>query len=260
MIFSNRVVYALLLLTLLFSSRVLSGVEQFSISSGATYLVGDYGLSDDTSVLYFPLTGKYRKENWTFKLTVPYLVKKGPRNVLVGIGSAGTQSTVLKTTTESGLGDIVTSIRYNLFYHQTWNTLIDLEGKVKFGTASGSKALGTGETDYALNVGIYKVFDKITPYTRAGYQFYGDSPRSRLNDGIFGSAGISYKLTPTTTGGLDFSLREKAFSSGTTRRQLVGYVSHKLDKHWTLGGHIIKGFGRSSLDWGGGMSIEYFFE
>lgn len=235
-------------------------MQRFSISSGATYLAGDYGLDDDTSVLYLPLTGKYRTDDWTFKLTVPYLVKRGPRNVLVGIGSVEGQRSVLKTTTESGLGDIVASMRFNAFYHRASHTLIDFKGKVKFGTADGTKALGTGETDYSLSAGIYKVFDQITPYIRAGYQFFGSSSRSQLNDGFFGSAGLSYKMTPTMTGGLDFSLREKAFASGTTRRQLIGYVSYKLDNNWKLGAHLIKGFGRSSLNWGGGISLDYTFD
>ncbi|MCK5665950.1 MAG: hypothetical protein KAI17_20820 [Thiotrichaceae bacterium] len=53
---------------------------------------------------------------------------------------------------------------------------------------------------------------------------------------------------------------EKVTDSGVERHRLTGFSSQKLTKNWSLQEHIIKGFGRSSADWGGGISISYGFD
>ena len=101
------------------------------------------------------------------------------------------------------------------------------------------------------------MFDKLTPYTRFGFKVYG-SPR--LNDVFFVSSGLSYKFNTTISAGFDFAWREKLSTTGDEKRQLTGFSSQKLTKNWGLQEYIIKGFGRSSADWGGGISISYAFD
>ena len=230
--------------------------DKFSFSTGATYITGNYGGSDSTDIYYVPFTFKYEYEKFRFKLTIPYLEKTGPRNVIVGIGQVGQQASTIQTT-ETGLGDITAALRYNIYYNQEFKLLLDAEGKVNIGTADENKGLGTGKTDYSFRLGLYKVIDKLTPYVKGGYKVYG---RSKLNDVFFASTGLSYELNSTVSAGFDYAWMEKVTDSGVERHRLTGFSSQKLTKNWSLQEHIIKGFGRSSAAWGGGISISYGFD
>lgn len=249
-----RAVLLMIISQLLFSNAMAS--SKFSFSTGATYITGNYGGSDSTDVYYVPFTFKYKYEKLRFKLTIPYLEKTGPRNVIVGIGQVGQQVSTIQTT-ETGLGDISAAVRFNFYYNQAFKILLDAEGKVNIGTADVDKGLGTGKTDYSFRLGLYKVFDKLTPYVKGGYKVYG---RSKLNDVFFVSTGLSYKLNPTISAGLDYAWREKVSDSGAERNRITAFSRQKLTKNWGLQEYIIKGFGRSTADWGGGISISYGFD
>ena len=229
--------------------------ENFSFSTGATYITGNYGNAEETEIYFVPFTFKYKYEKFKFKLTIPYLKKIGPKNVIVDIGQVD-QRVISTKTTESGLGDITAAIRYNLYYNQQYKFLIDTEGKVNIGTANEKKGLGTGKTDFSFRLGLYKVIDKLTPYTRVGYKVYGSS---KLNDVFFVSTGLSYKISPIISTGVNFTWREKVSDIGEEKRQIIGFSNQKLTNNWQLQEYIIKGFGRSTADWGGGISIGYIF-
>jgi len=248
-----KIALVIIMSTLFFPNAMAIG--KFKFSSGATYITGDYGNSDKTEIYYVPFTFKYKYEKFNFKLTIPYLEKTGPKNVIVGIGQVGQRVTTTQTT-ESGLGDITAAVRYNFYYNQEYKFLMDLEGKVNIGTADASKGLGTGKTDFSFRLGLYKVIDKLTPYTRVGYKVYGSS---QLNDVIFVSTGLSYKINSVVSAGFDYAWREKVSNRGDEKHQLTGFSSQKITKNWELQEYIIKGFGRSAADWGGGISISYMF-
>jgi len=230
--------------------------DKLSFSTGATYITGKYGTSESTDIYYVPLSLKYKFKKLTFKLTVPYLEKTGSKNVIKDLGKVG-QQLVTKRTTETGLGDISAALRYNFYYNQNYKFLIDAEGKVNIGTASVSKGLGTGKTDYSFRLGLYKVFDQLTPYSKIGFKVYA---HPRLNDVFFASAGLVYKFTPSIAAGIDYSWREKVSRTSAEKNQLTGFSSQKLTKNWTIQEYIIKGFSRSTADWGGGISINYGFD
>lgn len=229
--------------------------EKYSFATGATYLTGDYGISENTDIYYIPFSFKYKLKKLKLKLTVPYMKKTGPLHVIKDIGQTS-QQVISKRTTESGLGDIVIAANYKFYYNPEYKLLMDIEGKVNIGTASKSKGLGTGKTDYSFRLGLYKVIDSLTPYTRFGFKVYG---KPQLNNVFYISTGVSYKITPLVSTGIDFSWREKVSKTGTEKRQLTAFSAQKLTKNWGLQEYIIKGFGRSTANWGGGLSITYTF-
>ena len=250
----SKIVLYIISSQLLFSN-VMAG-SKFSFSTGATYITGNYGGSDSTDVYYVPFTFKYKYEKLRLRLTIPYLEKTGPRNVIVGIGQIGKQASTIRTT-ETGLGDITAALRYNIYYNQAFKFSLDAEGKVNIGTADESKGLGTGKTDFSFRLGVYKVIDKLTPYVKGGYKVYG---RSKLNDVFFVSTGLSYQVNSTVSAGFDYAWREKVSDSGAEKNLITGFSSQKLTKNWGLQEYIIKGFGRSTAAWGGGISISYGFD
>ncbi len=245
----------LFMMTAMASSGVLAE-GKLSFSTGATYITGDYGNPETTEIYYVPFTFKYKIEKFNFKLTLPYLEKTGPKNVIKDIGQVG-QQVVRTRTTESGLGNITAAARYNVYYNPDYKLLLDAEGKVNIGTASEDKGLGTGKTDYSFRMGVYKVIDKLTPYAKVGFKVYG-SPQ--LNDVFFVSSGLSYKITTNISAGADYAWREKVSNSGSEKHQITAFSTQKLTKNWGLQEYVIKGFGRSAADWGGGISISYGFD
>jgi hypothetical protein len=53
------------------------------LSSGANYSSGDFGGTENTSVLILPFSAKVTKGNWSFRASVPYVSISGPENVSV---------------------------------------------------------------------------------------------------------------------------------------------------------------------------------
>jgi hypothetical protein len=242
------------------SGQAASAAESgdFSLTTGLDYSSGKYGGTQSTDILYIPFTGKYETGAWSFKLTVPYIRITGPGGVIRDIGTFGTVRDT--RTTESGLGDVVASATYNIYGSNGASPmLIDLTGKVKFGTADENKGLGTGENDYAIQVDLYKTVDKFTGFGTVGYKVLGDPVDITLDNVFYGSLGGSYKFTQQTSGGLILDLREKASATGAPQRELTAFVSHKIDKTWKAQGYLVQGFADGSPDWGAGAMVTYAF-
>lgn len=142
---------------------------------------GKYGDVASTDILYVPFTGKYETGRWMFKLTVPYIEVTGPGNVVRDVGVIRT-STSMTRTTQKGLGDVVAAATYNLYAGGASDPVVDLTGKVKFGTADETKGLGTGENDYAAQVDVYKGFGRFTAFGTVGYRVLGSPAGVFLNN------------------------------------------------------------------------------
>ena len=114
-----------------------------------------------------PLIGRYRTEDFVFRLTIPYVRVTAPSDTVLvepgtictdtGGGSgtdcqiaAGSNSTARARATQSGLGDVVAQVTYEVPEFSKGGPLIDLTGKIKFGTADEAKGLGTGKNTYTL--------------------------------------------------------------------------------------------------------------
>lgn len=246
---------ALLPLSTTIHSETLDG--RLSLSTGATVTSGDYGSSETTDMYYLPVTLKYKTKKWHVKFTVPYIKIKGPQNVVRGIGEVGPPTT--QQSTNEGLGDVILAARYQLLYFPKTKTLLDVAGKVKFGTADEDKSLGTGKNDYAVSLGLYKLIGGFTPYVIAGRRFYNEPSDYVLDDVFFGSAGLGYKFSKQTSVGINIYMKEKTASTRTSIRQLSSYLSYKLDKNWKLQGYIINGLSENTPDLGGGFSLGYEF-
>ncbi len=243
------------LFILLFFSSYTAAAGKFTFSTGATYITGDYGNSEKTEIYFVPFSFKYKLKKIQFKLTIPYLEKTGPQNILIDVGQLRQRVRTTRTT-ESGLGDITAAIRYRLYYNPEHKIFINSGFKVKFGTADEGKGLGSGKTDYSFHLGFFKVFNALTPYAKVGYKVYG---RNDFNDVFFASLGLSYKINSTVSSGIKYSYRQKVTDSGVDKQQITGFSSQKLTKNWGLSEYVSKGFGRSTSDWAGGLSISYKF-
>src|SRR5258707_10334533 len=149
--------------------------DGFSLTTGADYSTGKYGGTSSTDILYVPLTGAYEMDKWLFKVTVPHIMVTGPRNVVRGIGIIKSKKAGPRTT-QSGVGDVVARVTRNLIHQTGDGTLVDLTGKVKFGTADAGKALGTGENDYGAQIDLtQRVTSALSAFGTFCYRIIGSA-------------------------------------------------------------------------------------
>ena len=112
------------------------------------------------------------------------------------------------------------SIHYTKLYDATYGLvsqpkfLLDLTAKYKFGTASVSKGLGTGENDFGLVLDAYFPMGKATPFITTGYRLLGDPPGQNLHNTRQLGGGIAYKVSDQTSLGIIYDWRSAASSAG----------------------------------------------
>ncbi len=241
-----------ILIILILCSPFVNAKQKLTFSTGTFYLTGDYGNRSNSEIFYFPFKLKFKYEKFRFNLLVPYLKRSGPTKVILDQNQQRKEI----ITSSSGIGNVTASVNYQFFTHKKHKLLMDFEAKVNIGTASKTKFLGTGKTDYSFRIGVYKIFTDITPYARLGYKIFG-SPN--LNNVIFGSTGFSYKLSKYISAGADLSIRQRVFNKSTEKIRITAFSSQRLTAHWKIQEYVIKGLSKSTEDWGAGLSIFYYF-
>ncbi len=239
------------------TASVLGGTV--SLTTGVDYSTGKYGGTSSTDILYVPLTGKYEIDKWVFKLTVPYIMVTGPGNVVRGIGIIKSKSAGPRRT-ESGLGDVVAGVTRNLVDIASSGTLIDLTGKIKFGTASASTGLGTGENDYAAQVDVtQRVTSLLSVFGSLGYKIIGSPAGAQLKNVLYGEAGGAFRLSEGLHVGAFLDASQAPSPASGQQREVTAYLTQAFSDHWKLQVYGVKGFANGSPDWGGGAMATFAF-
>ncbi|MDD5058925.1 MAG: hypothetical protein PHQ60_13730 [Sideroxydans sp.] len=257
-----------ILLGVFFSSAAFAADEnRVTLSGGFDYSSGKYGTANTTDIVSIPLNALYESGAWAFKLTVPYLRVSGDSSVvasgmhggrrMMSSGMSGSTSTTSGNTVQSGLGDVVTMAMYNVYASDDSGTGIDLGGRIKFGTAS--KALGTGENDYALQMYAYRDIENFSPGIMLGYEVPGSSAALPLSNAWYGSVGSAYYFSDQTSAGLEYKYAQKASVTGAPQRELTLYAAQQMGETFNLRGYLLKGFADGSPDYGIGMTVAATF-
>jgi hypothetical protein len=234
----------------------------FSLTTGADYSTGKYGGTASTDMLYVPLTGAYEMDKWLFKLTVPYIRVTGPGNVVRGVGRIKNKAAAPgnATTTQSGLGDVVAGVTRNLIDVTSSGTLVDLTGKIKFGTADAGKALGTGENDYGAQIDVtQRVTAALSAFGSVGYKFVGSPTGAELKNVVYGEGGAAVKLGAGLGLGAIFHASQAPSPASGPERDITGYLTQQLSERWKLQIYGDHGFASGSPDWGGGAMASFKF-
>lgn len=232
-----------------------------TLGTGFDYTTGKYGGTEKTDVLYVPFFARYETGPAVFRLTVPYIRITGPGNV---IGAGEDRVTVpgraVGRRTESGLGDVVGSVFYNVLSERTSAVGLDLGAKVKLGTADETKGLGTGQTDYALQADWFKPFQgSNTLFGSIGHRWYGDPPGVNLRNVFYVALGLSHRYSSQASAGVVYDYRPAITDGGGQISELTAFYSQRLSREWKLQPYALIGFGRASPDFGAGAQIAYSF-
>lgn len=251
----KKLIFAALIFTISLKTKAEEG--QFGITTGLDYSTGKYGQSEVTKIKYIPFIGKYEYDLWLVKVTVPWLEIEGPGGVTGGDSKIIIADNFNKHTSESGLGDVVASITYTAFQSEKQKIILDVGARVKFGTASVKKGLGTGENDYAVQLDAYKTLDKVTLLGTVGYKVLGDPKDLELylHNVWYGTLGMTYKINNSNSAGLLLDLRQSTCYLNTNIREYTIYYSHRFNPTYKLQSYITAGDTMSSVDFGAGLML-----
>jgi hypothetical protein len=223
---------------------------------------GKYGTATTTDIVTVPVSALYESGRWALKLTVPYIQSTGDGSVLASGGGRGRRATSTTTatatrTTNSGLGDVVALLAYNVYAAEEVDAGIDLAGRVKFGMAS--KTLGTGKNDYAAQLYVYRAIGDFMPSLIYGYEVLGSSAEVPLDNVHYGVVAGDYRFSELTNGGLEYRYSQQASATAPEQREAVLYVNRAIGKDVYLRAYLLKGYAAGSPDSGYGLSISSMY-
>ena len=177
--------------------------DRWSFSTSVNYSVGDYGTDSDTTIVYVPFTLGVRPiERLSISLTVPFIYLSSDDVVVTGGGVAvrkrgtATSTTTRRSTSESGLGDILVKGSFIVLEEKESIPEVAPYLKIKFPTADENRGLGTGEFDETIGVDLSKqLIDRLFGYLTLAYTFLGDPPGTDLRNSFGWSIGAAYAVT-----------------------------------------------------------------
>ena len=225
------------------------------LGAGVKYTTGDYGTGIDTSTWYVPFWVSHSGENYSLGLTVPFVAVSGSSEVSGvrgsghGMGSGGTTTTTTTTRTDTGIGDVVANGRLRLLKESRTFPWIAIAGKVKFGTASAEKNLGTGENDYAVQLELGKGQLDLM----GGFNVLGDTDTTDYDNILYGAIAWNSTLSDGWELRTEYYQEEPAVAGDDPVQELTLSFGRALDTRRNLSVYVIKGFSDSSADWGAGV-------
>ena len=241
--------------------------DRWSFSTSVNYSVGDYGTDSDTTIVYIPFTlGVRPVERLSISLTVPYIYLSSDDVVVTGGGVAvrkrggGTSVPSRRSTSESGIGDILLKASFIAVEESDLIPEIAPYLKTKFPTADEDRGLGTGEFDETIGVDLSKrLMERLFGYLTLAYTFIGDPPGTELRNSFGWSVGAAYAVTPR--------LPVFAFLDGATAIspgqsdpiELRAGAEYRLTKALKLTGSVTRGLTDGAADWGLGAGLALRF-
>lgn len=220
-----------------------------TLSLSSYYSNGDYGEPIDTEIYYFPVSYAVNYGKFGFQLAVPYLKVTGAGNVLVNVGGINRAVAGSQRETSSGAGDSILSLSYQMNPLTEAALFLDLRLDVKLPSADENRGLGTGETDYSVQLDLSKNVSDSVLFATVGYSFRGKSDIYQgLKDSAFAQFGIAKPLGPSFNIGMFYDFREQASVFSPEIHELVPYFSWQFSPNWTFTGMTSWGFTDASAD------------
>lgn len=226
----------------------------FSFDAGAEISTGKYGGTTATDIFYLPLACKYSTSRYALGLTVPYISVTSNGDVIPGTGgvnrgrgrATAPVASGTPTATQSGLGDVLASVGYNIRSEDALT--LNILGNVKFGTANANKGLGTGKNDYAAQLDFFYAGAATAYYASAGYKVVGVPESYALNNVAYGSIGATRPISEQLRAGLRLDAAQRANADTEGKRSMAVDLTQRLKGVGSLSLSLLKGLSTSSPD------------
>ncbi len=169
----------------------------WTIGNVPSYYQGHYGTPQTIGIFYDPTYLQYQTPQLRLKLTIPYIsVSNLPVGATLTNGTLSTRTQNTQTTTASGLGDVWLAGHFTVIPERGLRPALVPYAKIKLGTASAAKGLGTGRNDYEFGLGLNTTIGvNVFPFAHVGYRFVGSPPGQRLRNIATYDAGVSIAAT-----------------------------------------------------------------
>jgi hypothetical protein len=233
----------------------------FELSTGLDFEQGDYGTGSDIEKLSVPVTARLSTGRVHASAQLPWVRVTAPGNVIAPTGPLGLPILVDPTrpaevTTREGLGDLRLGLAYDLSGR---GVIGSVRSGVKLPTASASKGLGTGETDYSVGADLAKPIGPVTPFVGVTYTMPGDPEGLDLRNSVSGHAGAALRLGGTTTAHVGYGYAESSSDLVEDEQRVFGGVNTAVGGGVSLGLYGSGGLSDSAPDVGAGVTLGLSF-
>lgn len=236
-------------------NSAIQDVNSFELSSGFDYSIGKYGAAVDTSVKDVPLEAKAQLGRLRLQASLPYVWIKGPGQIVGGVVVGS--STPGAVAERHGIGDLSLAAAYRLTNDHGALPAIELGGNVKLPTANTT--IGTGQTDYGVNVALYKsVGPQLTLFGSVGYSWLGSPAAYQLKNGITAYGGVNLRPDPAINLGASVSYREPVANGLEGQAAISPYLTYRLNQHFGLTAYTQAGINKASPQVGAGLRLTLF--
>jgi len=236
-----------------------------AVSFGVDTSSGDYGQTDDTRVVFAPVSIDITRRSFRAALSVAYATIDGPADIfLLDSGPVGRQdrgpAAPVASTERSGITDLSVEIGWTLPPDPLSAWVIDFSAGVSLPTGDEDKGLGSGSMD---GFGAVAVSRDIGPASTVGavvgYRVVGDrsdfEARDVWNGGVFFSHGLSDRTTVAAR--LDWrQSSDEAFDDQADAGLSLGWA---LNTRTVVTAHVFAGLTDSSPAFGGGVNLRVQF-
>jgi hypothetical protein len=255
-------------------------------STGINYSKGDYGEVSDTKVVSAPVSLKYSTENFSIRVSVPYVHIDGPGSLIQtpegrdggggggrtdnsgpgsansgsGSGSGGSGDVEVDDSSgapisskRSGLGDVVIASTYS--FDLGSGLYIDATGRLKLPTASKSKRLGTGKLDVTAALDVVKEIGSTTLYVHGRHKFAGNLAAVPVRDTWGAGAGASVRAGNGVTLGADYDWQQSSIIGNQASSEVTGWASFRIAKGFNMSVFGSTGLNSNSTDFAGGLTL-----
>lgn len=231
-----------------------SARKDWKFSSSLNYESGTYGTGARSSFLYVPFTLKRAFGDAFASVTVPFVSQTtdgGVNNVGGRFVKTGRGRSTGRTTTQSGLGDVIGRGGYLVLKEESQAIDLTVVGKVKIPTAQRSKGLGTGEFDAGGGVEASKsVATGWVVLASLYYTAIGDPPGVDLNNQFAADAGVSYLFQPGLTGSVLIEGSNSIFPGAPAPVDARVLLDYKVDESVSVNGGVLLGLSDGASDYG----------
>ena len=229
--------------------------NSFELSTGFDYSIGKYGAALDTSIKSVPIEAKAQLGRLRLQASLPYVWITGPGQIVGGVVVGSSSPTAVAK--RQGLGDLSLGGAYRLTNENGALPVIELGGNVKLATADTT--IGTGKTDYGVNVALYKsVGSQATLFGSVGYSWLGSPATYQLKDGITAYGGLNLRPDPAVNLGASVSYREPVATGLKGQAVVSPYMTYRFSQHLGLTAYATAGLNDASPRVGAGVRLTLF--
>ncbi len=258
-----------------FADETASGPLPWEVSLGASYSNGSYDTLDKSYVTAIPLSLRYAHDGLWVRVTVPYVILRGPTDLLDapqavgggrynpafgdmdGGGAIPRAPGLPLLSHANGIGDLAVTLGYRFDLDDM--THLSASTRLKLPTAKASDGLGTGKTDVILGGDLSRDIGPVTLSVGGSHRFTGQPDFVRLRDTWSVNGNLAWHLGRRALVGLDYEWRQSVVPGYATSNDVTAFTSLPLTTRTRIDLYGGTGIGRGSAALLGGMALRFRF-